>query len=180
MDDDRGDRGDEERGRARPRVVDKRVSARTDSEGEQPRPGHPSAQEAAIPSAAAAPAAPPQAAAVPAPEQAAPVGPGPEVNLEGEGLWTPEQEAEARAFAQQITDTPSRDWVLNTAVTLANVAATKLDAGMGSDAQLAIDALAGLVNAVGTRLGDAEAPLRQTVAQLQLGYAQSVAPPPPG
>jgi hypothetical protein len=34
------------------------------------------------------------------------------------------------------------------------------------------------VNGVGARLGDAEAPLRQTVAQLQMAFAQGM--PPPG
>jgi hypothetical protein len=62
-------------------------------------------------------------------------------------------------------------------VTLVNVAATKLDAGLAGDAQLAIDALAGMVNAVAPRLGDAGSALRQTVAQLQLAYAQSPQPP---
>jgi hypothetical protein len=81
-------------------------------------------------------------------------------------------------MAQEIADTPSLEWVVNTAVTLANVAATKLELGTGADAQLAIDALAGLVNSVGPKLQQAEAPLRQTLAQLQLAYAQRLAPPP--
>ena len=84
-----------------------------------------------------------------------------------------------RAMAQQIAETPSRDWVLNTAVTLANVAGTKLDLGAVADAQLAIDALGALVETLGPRLGEAEAPLRQTLAQLRMAYAQMVAPPPP-
>jgi hypothetical protein len=82
-------------------------------------------------------------------------------------------------MAQEIAETPSFEWVVNTAVTLANVAATKLELGAGADAQLAIDALAGIVDSVGPRLQQAEAPLRQTLAQLQLAYAQrSTAPPP--
>lgn len=85
-----------------------------------------------------------------------------------------------RRVAQQIAETPSLDWVLNTAVTLANVAGTKLDLGATGDAQLAIDALAALVTGLGTRLGQAESPLRQTLAQLQMAYAERVAPPPAG
>jgi hypothetical protein len=81
-------------------------------------------------------------------------------------------------MAQEIADTPSLEWVVNTAVTLANVAATKLELGGGADAQLAIDGLAGLLNSVGSRLQQAEAPLRQTLAQLQLAYAQRLSPPP--
>ena len=83
-----------------------------------------------------------------------------------------------RRVAQQIAETPSLDWVLNTAVTLANVAGTKLDLGATADAQLAIDALAALVNGLGSQLGQAETPLRQTLAQLQMAYAEQVAPPP--
>jgi hypothetical protein len=95
-------------------------------------------------------------------------------------VWTPEEEANAQRMAQEIADTPSFEWVVNACVTLANVAATKLELGAGSDAQLAIDALAGLINSVGARLQQAETPLRQTLAQLQLAYAQRLAGPPPG
>lgn len=87
-------------------------------------------------------------------------------------MWTPEQEAEARKIAEEIASRPSLDWVLNTAVTLANVAGTKLELGAADDARLAIDALAALVNGLGAELQGAEAPLRQTLAQLQMAYAQ--------
>jgi hypothetical protein len=97
-------------------------------------------------------------------------------------VWTPEQEAEARQMAQEIAQTPSIEWVVNTAVSLANIAATKLDFGAAADAQLAIDALSGILKEVGHQLQDAEAPLRQTLAQLQMAYASRLAPPtqPPG
>lgn len=83
-------------------------------------------------------------------------------------------------MAEEIARTPSIEWVINAAATLANVAGTKLDLGAAADAQLAIDALAGLVNAVGSRLQGAERPLRQLLADLQLAYAQRVAGPGPG
>ena len=83
-----------------------------------------------------------------------------------------------RRVAQQIAETPSLEWVLNTAVTLANVAGTKLDLGATADAQLAIDALAALINGLGPKLADAETPLRQTLAQLQMAYATQAGPPP--
>jgi hypothetical protein len=96
-------------------------------------------------------------------------------------VWTPEQEAEARRIAQEIAETPSLDWVINTAVTLANVAATKIELGDPADAGLAIDALAAMVNSLAGKLADAEAPLRQTLAQLQMAYAErSMNPPPQG
>jgi hypothetical protein len=154
--------GEEERERPRPRVVDRRVSSRPDAGPAEPAPP---TETPPPPERASPPETPPAAPrAEPAPEPPR------------EALWTPEQEAEAQRIAQEVRDTPSRDWILNASVTLANVAATKLDAGMAADAQLAIDALAALVNGVGPRLGDAEAPLRQTVAQLQMAFAQGIPP----
>jgi hypothetical protein len=154
---------EEQRERPRPRVVDRRVSARGERAGPTPAP--------------AAPSGPPPEPAETHPGPAAPQDTGPA----GEApLWTPEQEAEAQRFAQQVVETPSREWVVNTAVTLANVAAAKLEAGAGADAQTAIDALAGIVGGVGPRLGDAEGPLRQTLAQLQMAFAQGAGPIVPG
>jgi hypothetical protein len=163
----------------RPRVVDKRVSARPATD---PKPTTPSPQpqtEQAPPPVAHSP--PPreetpiseQATGADSPISAGPGGPEDEV-------WTPEQEAEARKIAEEIASRPSLDWVLNTAVTLANVAGTKLELGAADDARLAIDALAALVNGLGTELQGAEAPLRQTLAQLQMAYAQRATSPPPG
>lgn len=158
------------------RVVDKRISARTESSA-------PAEPAPPAPEQAPSPAAPsdPGPAVSPPPEGPADVaqpgvGPGGE-----EAIWTPEQEAEAQRFVQEIAQRPSLEWVVNTAVTLANVAGTKLDLGHAADAQLAIDALAALVEKLGSRLDQAEAPLRQTLAQLQLAYAQRVVPKtPPG
>ena len=87
-------------------------------------------------------------------------------------MWTPEQEEQARRMIEEIVRTPSLDWVLNAAVNLANVAGTKIEMGAAADAQLAIDAFAALVNGLSGRLQDAEAPLKQTLAQLQLAFAQ--------
>jgi hypothetical protein len=81
------------------------------------------------------------------------------------------EDAQARAIAEEVARAPARDWVLNVAVTLANVAATKIDAGRTEEARLAIDALSGIVDSVGERLGDAEPALRQTLAQLRLEFA---------
>ena len=129
-------------------------------------PAPPQETPATIPSPQAAPPAPPV--------DARPAGGG-----EPERIWTPEEEAEARRIAEEISARPSIEWVVNVAVTLANVAGTKLDLGDAADARLAIDALAGIVNGAGDSLGDAENPLRQTLAQLQLAYAQAMAPPVP-
>jgi hypothetical protein len=155
------DRSDEERGPGRrPRVIDKRVSARTEV------PAEPRAAEPDPP----APGPPPPAVEetpTPPPE------PKPE-----EDLWTPEQEAEAMRVVEEIARVPAADWIADSAVRLANVAGVKLDRGELAEAQLAIDALAALLTQVGARLGEAEAPLRQTLAQLQLAFAQSASGPP--
>ena len=160
------------------RVVDKRISARTETA--DPTPPAPEPESAsAPPPAEAAETAPPETAPPEAPAPAA-AGPGPGAGAD-EGIWTPEQEAEAQRFVQEIAQRPSLEWVVNTAVTLANVAGTKLDLGHVADAQLAIDALAALVDKLGGRLDQAEAPLRQTLAQLQLAFAQRAVPKvPPG
>jgi len=147
------------------RVVDKRISARGDASA----PAHTPEPAAAAPD----PIPPPSTPAAPSqPEPAA--GPAPQAGpaAEGEPIWTPEQEAEAQRFIQEIGQRPSLEWVLNSAVTLANVAGTKLDLGQTADAQIAIDALAAIVEKLGPRFGQAEAPLRQTLAQLQLAYAE--------
>jgi hypothetical protein len=162
--DDAMNREGDDRERTRPRVVDKRVSAR------------PEPSQAPSAPLEAGPPEPPPAQPEPPPQVAAGAE-GPPAGGPGEPpLWTPEQEAEAQRFAQQVVETPSRDWVVNTAVTLANVAAAKLEAGAAADAELAIDALAGIVSGVGPQLGDAEGPLRQTLAQLQMAFAQGPIP----
>lgn len=162
------------------RVVDKRISARSDAPTETP-PAESEARPEQQPPSAPPPTTPPEqpADAPPpgAPSAAGPAGPA-AAGPGGENIWTPEQEAEARALVEEIAQRPSLEWVVNTAVTLANVAGTKLDLGRTADAQLAIDALAALVEKLGTRLDQAEAPLRQTLAQLQLAYAQRSTPPP--
>ena len=178
------------------RVVDKRISARRSSEGVEdsaattgdsasspPEPA-PSASSAAAAQESEGdatvtplrpPASPqsehPSAAPAAAPSSAAPEGP------PGQGVWTPEQEEEARRMAEEMARIPSTEWVINVAVTLANAAGTKLNEGLWDDGGLAIDALSAIVEKVGPRLGEAEAPLRQTLAQLQMAYAQMAAKP---
>jgi len=103
-------------------------------------------------------------------------------SAQGEGVWTPEQEQEARRMSEEMSQIPSLEWVINVAVTLANAAGTKLNTGRWDDAGLAIDALSAIIEKVGSRMGEAETPLRQTLAQLQMAYAQMAAgtggPPP--
>lgn len=182
MDDEREQ--EEQSERPRPRIVDKRVSARSSSS----TPSTPST-EAPPPSAAPpeppAPASPgpppPPDAGVAAEQTPAAGGPdaGPSGAGPGERVWTPEEEAQAQQMARELAERPSSDWVLNIAVTLANVAGAKIEMGVPEDARLAIDTLEAVVNGVASKLEGAEAPLRQTLAQLQLAYAQTVQPPSP-
>lgn len=163
------------RARPRPKVVDKRVSARPEGAAPPPPPPPAPATESPAAERTVGPAAEPDAAPTEpthdATSAAASAG-------APRDVWTPEQEAQARQVAREIAETPSYEWVVNTAVTLANVAGTKVDLGAAADAGLAIDALAGILDALGPRLQQAEAPLRQTLAQLRLAYAERVAPPP--
>lgn len=161
----------------RPRVVDKRVSARRDTEAsrseaepardatpsrEMPVPEPPATSEATTPGPREGTTEPSETAREGAP---------------GEPVWTPEREAEARAIAEELSRVPALDWVANSAVTLANVAAAKIQSGDAPDAQLAIDALGALIDGLGSRLGEAEQPLKQTLAQLRLAYTQALVPP---
>lgn len=166
---------EEQSERPRPKVVDKRISAR-------------SSEPAAAPTAEVTVGSVPETpTAEPEPPEPDPVAQAPRAEVEGEPgeagpppggrVWTPEEEAEARRVAEEIARTPSIEWVVNTAATLANVAGAKLDLGAAADAQLAIDALAGIVNSVGPRLHGAERPIRQLLAELQLAYAQAMGAP---
>lgn len=149
----------------RPRVVDKRVSSRTATPSQTPEPR--ASQAAATPEPAPEP--PPVQESAPADEAQAP---------DDSALWTPEQEAEAQRAVDEILRVPARDWVADAAVRLAQVAGVKLDRGDLADARVAIDGFGALVNGCAAELGDAEQPLRQTLAQLQMAYAQVVAQPP--
>ena len=177
MTDEQHDREEEAEAR-RPRVVDKRISSRGPS-SEIPTAPTQADSPAGATQAESPPAspvegqAPPRAASEPSP-------PAEEAKAAPDELWTPEQEAQARKLAQEMAEVPSLDWVINVAVSLANAAGVKLNTRQLEDARLAIDALAGLMGSVGTRLEDAETPLRQTLADLQMAYSQiSAAPPPP-
>lgn len=173
--DEQGHEAQEQRPR-RPRVVDKRIAARgTAREGGQ--------------DGGASSASDQQAAAPPGPQRApqeAGAGPrqpagetGPRQQQPAQQVWTPEQEAQARAIAEEMARVPVTDWVVNVAVNLANVAGVKLQSGQAAEAQVAIDALAGLLEGSRGRLAGAEGPLRQTLAELQMAYARTVAGPGP-
>ena len=171
--------GDDEQERPRPRVVDKRVSARpaepagsTGSASAAPEQAETPEQEPAVTPEGGSPA--PRSEAPP-PEPGG-AGPGPEPP-EGD-VWTPEREERARRLAEELARAPARDIVVTMAMNFVEVASVKIDAGDLPGAQLAIDAFDGVVKTLGSRLGDAEAPLKQMLAQLQMAYAQRATQPP--
>lgn len=176
--DDRQREEDEERERRRPRVVDKRISARESAPTAPAPQTGPAEAPGAGPEASPPPQAPrPKAEPPPASVSAQP----PPTAAGEEPIWTPEQEAQARQMMKEIAEVSSLNWVVQLAMELVNVASVKLNAGLVAEASLPIDALAAIVAELGPRLEDAEAPMRQTLAQLQMTYAQmSTAPPQQG
>lgn len=99
-----------------------------------------------------------------------PGGPGPDLEAE----LDPEQMQEMLA---RLAATPVEAIVTQFAVQLQEIAVLHL--GLASQrpeslgqAALAIDAMGGLVEALGDRLGPNAVPLRQTIAQLRLAYVE--------
>jgi hypothetical protein len=88
---------------------------------------------------------------------------------------TEEQLREHLAEVQhQLAQTPAEVVVANHAIGLFQLAVIHLDQESPNfpAAQLAIDAMAGIVERLGPRLGEEEAPLREALAQLQLAFVQ--------
>ncbi len=75
---------------------------------------------------------------------------------------------------RQLAETPAEVVVANHAIGLFQLAVIHLDQESPNfpAAQLAIDAMAGIVERLGSRLGEEEAPLREALAQLQLAFVQ--------
>jgi hypothetical protein len=157
---------EESQERPRPRVIDKRVSARGSGESAPPEPTKPAAETPATSPAQPQPQpeTPPEATGPP---------PG-----EGAAVWTPEREEEAQRIAEELARTPGKELVVTFAMNFVEVASVKLEAGDLPGAQLAIDSFGGILTALGPRLGDAEAPMKSVLAQLQMAYAQRAAAPP--
>jgi len=94
---------------------------------------------------------------------------------------SPEERAQAEEMIremaqvqQQIAATPANQLVANHAMGMYELAAIKLSAEppLFAEAQLAIDAMAAVLDAVGSRLGDDLAPLRQGLDQLQMAFVE--------
>jgi hypothetical protein len=94
---------------------------------------------------------------------------------------SPEQRAEAEEMIremaqvqQQIAETPAAQLVANHAMGLYELAAIKLsqEPPRYADGQLAIDALAAVLEVAGDRLGADAATLRQGLSQLQMAFVE--------
>jgi hypothetical protein len=107
------------------------------------------------------PAAPPASA-----------GPGPG---DGEDYDEAELQAELAAMQEQMIRTPAGVVVANHCIGLIELAALHLgqDPPHLADAQIAIDALAGILDALGARLAENEAPLRQALNQMRMAFIEA-------
>ncbi len=123
------------------------------------------------------------------PPPTGPAAPAPPTGDEAE--LTPEERAAAEEYAreldaarQQLLETPAGLIVGQQALQFYEVAALHLSQPEPrlDDARIAIDALSAVVDALGSRLGEAETPLRQAVNQLQLAFVEAsrTSAPAPG
>jgi len=95
---------------------------------------------------------------------------------------TPEEQAAAEEYAQQVEamrrqllELPAGVVVGQHALQFFDVAGLYLSQSPPriEDARLAIDALAAVVERLGSRLGDAETPIRQALHQAQLAFVEA-------
>ena len=100
----------------------------------------------------------------------------------------PTEEEMRAAYEAELKRITTTDVVLQTAVSLLNLAARRLGRTPGAEDERdldqvrdAIDAVTGLMPVLERRAGPDIGPLRDALSQLQLGYArESQAAPPPG
>ena len=86
-----------------------------------------------------------------------------------------ELRAEILAMQQQMLRTPAAIVVANHCIGLVELAALHLGQSPPNlaDAQVAIDALAGMIDAVGPRLGENGPPLRQALNQMRMPFIEA-------
>jgi hypothetical protein len=113
---------------------------------------------------------------IPRDEPAAPSAPpsGPTGGSEPE-LDEEQFQAELRAMQEQMLRTPAAIVVANHCIGLIELAALHLgqDPPHLADAQVAIDALAGVLDAVGPRLGDNGPALTQALTQIRMAFVEA-------
>ena len=86
-----------------------------------------------------------------------------------------ELQAELRAMQEQMLRTPAAIVVANHCIGLIELAALHLGQSPPhlADAQVAIDALAGILDAVGPRLGDNGPALQQALTQMRMAFVEA-------
>lgn len=86
-----------------------------------------------------------------------------------------ELRAELMAMQQQMLRTPAAIVVANHCIGLVELAALHLGQSPPhlAEAQVAIDALAGMIEAVGARMGENGPPLRQALNQMRMAYIEA-------
>ena len=95
---------------------------------------------------------------------------------DGGGEYDEEElRAEMMAMQEQLLRTPAAVVIANHGIAMLELAALHLgqDPPNLADASVAIDALAGIVDAVGPRMGENEAPLRQALHQLRMAFLEA-------
>jgi hypothetical protein len=104
-----------------------------------------------------------------------PAGPRPGPDDMDADITDEEMEAELRAVQEQMLRAPAAVVVANHCIGLIELAALHLgqEPPRLADAQIAIDALAGVLDAIGTRLGENEAPLRQALHQMRMAFIEA-------
>ncbi len=98
----------------------------------------------------------------------------------GEELSEEELARELAEVQRQLLETPAAVVVANHCIGLFQLAVLHLSQETPDldEARLAIDALAAVVEGLGSRLGDQEQPLRDGLAQLRLGFVERQGPAP--
>ena len=88
-----------------------------------------------------------------------------------------ELQAELRAMQEQMVRTPAAIVVANHCIGLVELAALHLGQNPPNlaDAQIAIDALAGILDALGSRMGENAPPLRQALNQMRMAFVEAKA-----
>ncbi len=86
-----------------------------------------------------------------------------------------ELRAELRAMQEQMLRTPAAIVVANHCIGLVELAALHLGQNPPNlaEAQVAIDALSGIIDAVGARMGENGPPLRQALNQMRMAFIEA-------
>src|SRR5919202_2994064 len=106
-------------------------------------------------------------------DEPAPAPPPPEST--GDDLDDEQFQAELRALQEQMLRTPAAVVVANHCIGLVELAALHLGQNPPhlADAQVAIDALAGILDAVGPRLGENGPALTQALTQMRMAFVEA-------